>query len=260
MKKKKIVSTLLALLLLASLPVSALAAEWDIGNGDITVNAGSGGQTVTQGSQVDVPDSAPVITGSSTENTVTIHADKDQTASVTLSGANIKEYFLDLAQMQPGVYYGFYFLELAEYFGQEGNDETQMLNLLYVTMNAIRSGKQDLRLIRCIFELRTITISGEAPQMFSCMECGTKENLTVFSLRDSAIYCPNCGKTIRDPWPLQPGTVLACRYIIAAPLAKLYGFTVNEEILDELERLLRAYLHRYVEKKMKTLQILDVMK
>ena len=89
MKGKKIVSMLLALLLLTSLPVSALAAEWDIGNGDITVNAGSGGQTVTQGSQVDVPDSAPVITGSSTENTLTINAEKDQTASVTLSGANI---------------------------------------------------------------------------------------------------------------------------------------------------------------------------
>ena len=89
MKGKKILSTLLALLLLANLPVSALAAEWDIGNGDITVTAGSGGQTVTQGSQVDVPDSAPVITGSSTENTVTINAEKDQTASVTLSGANI---------------------------------------------------------------------------------------------------------------------------------------------------------------------------
>ena len=180
--------------------------------------------------------------------------------SYTLSGANVKEYFLDLAQMQPGVYYGFYFLELAEYFSQEGNDETQLLNLLYVTMNAIRRGRQDLRLIRCIFELRTITINGEAPQMFSCMECGTKENLTVFSLRDSAIYCPNCGKTIKDPWPLQPATVLACRYIIASPTEKLYGFTVNEDILDELERLLRAYLHRYVEKKMKTLQILDVMK
>ena len=89
MKGKKIVSMLLALLLLASLPVSALAAEWDIGNGDITVNAESGGQTVTQGSQVDIPDSAPVITGSSTENTVTINAEKDQTANVTLSGVNI---------------------------------------------------------------------------------------------------------------------------------------------------------------------------
>ena len=89
MKGKKIVSTLLALLLLASLPMSARAAEYDIGNGDITVNAGSGGQTVTQGSQVDIPDSAPVITGSSTENIVTIHAGKDQTANVTLSDVNI---------------------------------------------------------------------------------------------------------------------------------------------------------------------------
>ena len=89
MKGKKIVSTLLALLLLASLPVSAHAATWDIGKGDITVNAGSGGQTVTQGGGAAIPDSAPVITGTSKENNVTINADSGQTASVTLSGVNI---------------------------------------------------------------------------------------------------------------------------------------------------------------------------
>ena len=89
MKGKKIVSTLLVLLLLASLPVSAHAAVWDIGKGDITISAGSGGQTVTQGDGAAVEDSAPVITGSSTENTVTINAEKDQTASVTLSDASI---------------------------------------------------------------------------------------------------------------------------------------------------------------------------
>ena len=89
MKGKKIVSTLLALLLLASLPVSAHAATWDIGKGDITVNAESGGQTVRQGGGAAIPDSAPVITGTSKENNVTINAEKDQTASVTLSGASI---------------------------------------------------------------------------------------------------------------------------------------------------------------------------
>ena len=89
MKGKKIVSTLLALLLLASLPVSAHAATWDIGKGDITVNAESGGQTVRQGGGAAVPDSAPVITGTSKENTVTINAESGQTASVTLSGVNI---------------------------------------------------------------------------------------------------------------------------------------------------------------------------
>ena len=89
MKGKKIVSTLLALLLLASLPVSAHAATWDIGKGDITVNAESGGQTVRQGGGAAVPDSAPVITGTSKENNVTINADSGQTASVTFSGVNI---------------------------------------------------------------------------------------------------------------------------------------------------------------------------
>lgn len=89
MKKKRIVSTLLALLLFAGLPVSALADTWDISKGDIAVNAGSGGQTVTQGGGAAVEDSAPVITGSSTENTLTIKAESGQTANVTLSGANI---------------------------------------------------------------------------------------------------------------------------------------------------------------------------
>ena len=89
MKGKKIVSTLLALLLFVSLPMSALAATWDIGNGDIIVNAGSGGQTVRQGGGAAIPDSAPVITGTSKENNVTINADSGQTASVTLSGVNI---------------------------------------------------------------------------------------------------------------------------------------------------------------------------
>ena len=89
MKGRIIVSTLLALLLLVSMPMSALAATWDIGKGDITVNAESGGQTVRQGGGAAVPDSAPVITGTSKENTLTINAESGQTASVTLSGVNI---------------------------------------------------------------------------------------------------------------------------------------------------------------------------
>ena len=89
MKGRIIVSTLLALLLLVSMPMSALAATWDISKGDITVNAESGGQTVRQGGGAAVPDSAPVITGTSKENNVTINAESGQTASITLSGVNI---------------------------------------------------------------------------------------------------------------------------------------------------------------------------
>ena len=89
MKMRRLISAIIALLLVVNLSVTAFAAEWYLEDGDITVSAGDSGQTVSQGGGAAVEDNAPVIKGSSTENTVTINAENDQTANVTLSGVNI---------------------------------------------------------------------------------------------------------------------------------------------------------------------------
>jgi hypothetical protein len=92
-KMKRILPATMVLLLMMTLPINAFAAEWYMEDGDITVNAGSSGQTVTQGTNVDVPDAAPVITqkdsSTATSNTVTINAESGATAEVTLDGVNI---------------------------------------------------------------------------------------------------------------------------------------------------------------------------
>ena len=89
MKHRRILSGLAALMLAASLPMSALAREWDIADGDITIVADNDGQKVSQGTENDISDDNPIIIGNSATNTVSIVAEKDQTANVTLSGANI---------------------------------------------------------------------------------------------------------------------------------------------------------------------------
>lgn len=53
-------------------------------------------------------------------------------SSYNLNQVSISHHFVELAGEQPGIYYGYYFLELADYFGQEGIDEKESMNLLYV--------------------------------------------------------------------------------------------------------------------------------
>lgn len=82
---------MMALLLAATMPLTAFAGTYDVAQGSVTVNASESGQTVTHGTNDAVNDSAPVITQSTetTANTVTINADAGCTANVTLSGVNI---------------------------------------------------------------------------------------------------------------------------------------------------------------------------
>ena len=44
-------------------------------------------------------------------------------SSYNLNQVSVTHHFVELAGEQPGIYYGYYFLELADYFGQEGTDE-----------------------------------------------------------------------------------------------------------------------------------------
>lgn len=89
MRSRRVFSALNAFLLPAGQLTPVFAGNWNIANGDIAVNAEGGGQTVTQGTQVDVPDDAPAITGSSDTNTVAINAEVGQTANVTFENLNI---------------------------------------------------------------------------------------------------------------------------------------------------------------------------
>ena len=93
MKMRRLISAIIALLLVVNLSVTAFAAEWYLEDGDITVSAGDSGQTVSQGSSKDVADNAPVIkqrdSSKTTDSTITISTSDNATANVTIQDINI---------------------------------------------------------------------------------------------------------------------------------------------------------------------------
>jgi DNA repair protein RecO (recombination protein O) len=183
-------------------------------------------------------------------------------SSFNLNQVSVSHHFVELAGKQPGIYYGYYFLELADYFGREETDEREMMNLLYVTVKAILNSHIEDRLVRCIYELRTMAIQGLMPQLFNCVGCGRElkdgEEL-FFSQEGHGVLGKECLGKVRDGRRISEAAYYAMRYIVAVPMGKLYTFTVTEDVLRELEHHIYTYTRNNTDKRFKSLEILEMM-
>lgn len=182
-------------------------------------------------------------------------------SSYRINQASISHHFVELAASQPGVYYGFYFLELADYFGQEGNDERELMNLLYVTLRALLNPRLPDALIRCVFELRILVIQGECPELFQCVQCGENRDkaLPFFSAASHGMLCERCAREVRDAVRISEAARYTLRFAAASPLERLYTFTVKEEVLGEITQLVESCMRYYMDKPPKSLGILEAM-
>lgn len=189
-----------------------------------------------------------------------------------VQNVTITHQFVELAQRQPAIYYAYYFLELADYFGREGTDEREMMNLLYLTVKALLRTDTDERLVRCIFELRTMAIQGYCPELTGCASCqkeipdmqfspepAADQPSFFFSQENHGILCADCVRHTRDARRISPGVHYTMQYIVAAPLGKLYAFTVRKELLQELEAIVHTYVEKNTDRRFKTLDILEMM-
>ena len=179
--------------------------------------------------------------------------------SYTIQSASISNYFAELRGDIVGAYYGFYFLEFTDYYTKEFNDEREMLKLLYQTLRALTNPHIPNMLIRYIFELKALTINGQAPQVFQCMTCGNKERSAVFSAVKGGLVCSECMKDVRDGMSLDPSTLYSMQYIETSTIEKLYTFNVTEKVLTELGNVMSRMTDIYVGKRFKSLEILETL-
>ena len=181
-------------------------------------------------------------------------------STYTVAKVSIQNYFRELAADFNAAYYGFYFLEFADYYGRENADDLEMLKLLYQTVRALCKKTIAYPLIRCIYELKIMAVNGECPHCFECACCHCTDPLTVFSSRYSGLLCGKCAFHEKmTTIPVSPAAVYTMQYIISTPVEKLYTFTVSDEVLENLKNIIERYRNQYIDRRFKSLEILTMM-
>lgn len=139
--------------------------------------------------------------------------------SDSLVEVRIDNYFEKLRTDYAGILYGMYFMEVLEYITRENNDEARLLLLGYQALRALESDGLDDRLVKSVFEIKTVILEGEYPGMRGDDKYS-----------DAAAY--------------------AIRYVENSSIAKVFSFAVSDSVLAELEqfsaRLMgRSFGHRF---------------
>ena len=171
----------------------------------------------------------------------------------------VKNYFRELSQDMETACYGSYFLEIADYYTRENNDELPMLKLLYAALRALLNPKLDKRLIRRVFELKAMTVNGEYPQVFACVNCGKEEELRAYLPEKEGVLCAACGEAHGGGVPLLASTVYTLQYVISSPPEKLFAFAVSAEVMKEFSWLVNRFCRKYMDREFRSLEILEMI-
>ncbi len=145
----------------------------------------------------------------------------------TLAGAEVENYFREIAGDMEAACYGSYFLEMADYYGRENIDATETLRLLYQSLRALLKPSVPNRLVKPVYELKLMEINGEYRE------------LPLGRLNDSTLY--------------------AWQYVLAAPVESLYTFTLTDQVLGEFVRCVEQNKERFIDKTFHSLDILNVV-
>ena len=163
-------------------------------------------------------------------------------SAYSLHSAHITRYFDELTANMDHIYFGFYFLEVAQYFTRENLRAEEELKLLYYSLRALDKDALDDRLVKSIFELKMLVLAGLCPP---------RDRLAVPPERPA------------PPWDnyidgaISPGCLRALTHVIGMPVEKLYSFALTPEVQDEFTSIITRMLRFNVDKEFKSEKMLE---
>lgn len=188
--------------------------------------------------------------------------------SNTLVGAEKANFFMGLRNDLDAMYMGMYFCELVDYLTREGNDDSELMALLYVGLKALEKTAENAdssnednvmprELVRRVFELKAISLFGEAPSVFRCAVCGGEIGAQgSFAANKHGVLCGKCAGGVRA-LRLSESSLYALQFVEAEKQTKLFSFKLSEAAEQEFCESVEQYMKLHVDRPMKSLEVIS---
>ena len=178
----------------------------------------------------------------------------------TVREAESKNVFHGIASSIEGMSLAMYMAEMAAALSPTGEEAEKELRLLLNCLYMLSEQKRPVRMLKVIYELRSMTLAGYMPDVLACSGCG-KYDGGEFYLDPIAgnLLCAACADKARHLPNLDEGALYALRHICLAEDKKLFSFTLSDSSLKDLSRVSEQYVLAHLEHKMKSLDFLKTV-
>lgn len=147
-----------------------------------------------------------------------------------------------------------YILNLANDLFLEDDPFPDLFKLLANTIFLYSKNTKNKELIKCIFELRALTLSGYALDIEECASCGNEE-LKFINLYEGAAFCKDCA-TSDTAKEVSTPVLTALSHITFCDEKKLFSFTLGDVFIRELSFITTNYVKICMEKEYSSLKYL----
>lgn len=140
-----------------------------------------------------------------------------------------------------------YILEFTDKLLVEEQPAPALFNMLIDYFDILAERKKKYETLSLAYQVKAMELMGNAPELKSCVICGSKESASHFSIKDGGIICDKCANNLITTgnasliFKLNFDTINALRYFLANPLANLKKIGLDDDIQKELRALLRGY-------------------
>jgi len=147
-----------------------------------------------------------------------------------------------------------YILNLANDLFLEDDPFPELFKLLVNTVYLYSKNTKNKELLKCIFELRALTISGYALDLDCCAACGN-EDVKYINLYEGEVFCIECGNNDIAK-EVSPSVISALKHITYSEEKKLFSFTLGDSLIRELSYITTNYIKICLEKEYSSLKYL----